>query len=1012
MGINMKIYSMKDYIRNITNTPTGTINCFLGAGASIQSQVPSAYDLVWQFKRTLYCNLNNISEQSFKDLQSIETKRKIQSFFYGIVGFPKEDSIDEYSFYFEKCFPSVLSRRDFIESKVSNKLPSSGYLCLAALMQKKVINNIFTTNFDSLVESAIHILEPLKRVVTLSSSLTPELPVGESNYKIVKFHGDYLYDKIQNTSSELKSIEEELKQSSFSLLNDSQMFVVGYAGNDDSVINWLYEGLDNNQFLSKGLFWCVLKGQNINEKTKNILEYANKKGREVAIIEITDFDDFLYNIYSALEINNEYIDNLGINRSYNSVIEFSSRERVLPFIKFNSFELQNDLEKNTIICAKTSINSFDQLRAIIGGKPIIATLRKGNIYYICEPDVEDQILPYLTGEKRVVEFQLQLLDRDNSIEYQLIYDLIFYRLTQNLSIQRVSKRKIIFNEGHVESVNKKYIYYEAVNISLNYYSKKLYLILEPTLDVKRVDGVIMSKFERQENINYVLSKRHNTEVADRLLFWQKTIIKLCNFDFSMKNFKICFNSLAVSNGGILRQSTWPMVKAFEFSEPQMQSCYGAHVNQLIGLIEDGPFDCIYGAKREPIRLAVLAHRKSYDRVIMHLKSLLNVNTDRGDGFLKPYDGFEKIYRQTISIPNDTSPLNLRYDDEFNKIKTAQDYYKILISKITTLIDKRDLFDIVIIHIPEEAKNLRLNGIFNLHDAVKIFCANKLIKVQFIEDKSISHPMQLKVKWGLSSGLYAKANGELWQPKYFNDDTAFIGISYSLLPNGQFYVGCSQLFDSCGNGMRLIINQLRDPKIIRKNPYMSKEDAAYIVGNLLRAYYQSSPISKIKRVVVHKTTEFIPSEIEGINLALSGIENVELIQLQEFTGWRGIQFNRDYDSGPSAFSVKRGTTVQLSENTLLLWTHGCVKDPELNGRLNYYKGGRGIPAPILVKRFQGRSSGEMLVNELLMLTKMNWNSGDSLYKNLPVTIDFSKIVARMSKQKVVQQNKTYDFRYFM
>ena len=105
-------------------------------------------------------------------------------------------------------------------------------------------------------------------------------------------------------------------------------------------------------------------------------------------------------------------------------------------------------------------------------------------------------------------------------------------------------------------------------------------------------------------------------------------------------------------------------------------------------------------------------------------------------------------------------------------------------------------------------------------------------------------------------------------------------------------------------------------------------------------------------------------------------------------------------------------MQLDNNSLLLWTHGCVKDVELKGTFNYYKGGRGIPIPIVIKRFQGDSSGDMLVNELLMLTKMNWNSGDSLYKNLPVTIDFSKIVARMSKQNMITHNKSYDFRYFM
>lgn len=48
----------------------------------------------------------------------------------------------------------------------------------------------------------------------------------------------------------------------------------------------------------------------------------------------------------------------------------------------------------------------------------------------------------------------------------------------------------------------------------------------------------------------------------------------------------------------------------------------------------------------------------------------------------------------------------------------------------------------------------------------------------------------------------------------------------------------------------------------------------------------------------------------------------------------------------------------------------------------------------------------------MLTKMNWHSGDSLYKILPVTLDFAKVLSRMSKQDEAIYDKPYDFRYFM
>ena len=61
---------------------------------------------------------------------------------------------------------------------------------------------------------------------------------------------------------------------------------------------------------------------------------------------------------------------------------------------------------------------------------------------------------------------------------------------------------------------------------------------------------------------------------------------------------------------------------------------------------------------------------------------------------------------------------------------------------------------------------------------------------------------------------------------------------------------------------------------------------------------------------------------------------------------------------------------------------------------------------------GKSTAEELVNEILMLTKMNRNSGDGLYKILPVTLDFAKTLSRMAKQDLVLYDKSYDFRYFM
>ena len=80
-------------------------------------------------------------------------------------------------------------------------------------------------------------------------------------------------------------------------------------------------------------------------------------------------------------------------------------------------------------------------------------------------------------------------------------------------------------------------------------------------------------------------------------------------------------------------------------------------------------------------------------------------------------------------------------------------------------------------------------------------------------------------------------------------------------------------------------------------------------------------------------------------------------------------------------------------------------------MNYYQGKRGIPAPLLIRRFRGTDPIEMTVRDILSLTKMNWNGGE-LYKTLPVTLDFSKRLSKYAKQAETLQAIPYDFRFFM
>lgn len=445
------------------------------------------------------------------------------------------------------------------------------------------------------------------------------------------------------------------------------------------------------------------------------------------------------------------------------------------------------------------------------------------------------------------------------------------------------------------------------------------------------------------------------------------------------------------------------------------------VNQLKGLCQYGPIDCSYmrsGATRPSVRLAVLSPDRDMDKILAHLNRLnTHVQNSGRDNFLPHYEGFERVYRRSLSVPTkEQRDICISYNVNTILKKTPAEFLAFMKRGIDYYSLHAADFDILVIFIPKDFAPFRTASVispdFNLHDALKLYATEKGIKLQLIEEKSVNSYDPCKVMWGLSTSLYAKATGVLWHPEAIQNDTAYIGISYAFSEEKRICIGCSQLFDSTGTGIRMVLRKINNPILLgRSNPYMREDDARSMMTELREQYYHSAPVNTLRRVVIHKTTPFIREEITGIMQAFSGIE-VELVQIQDYCSWRGIRFGADPGKTAYGFPVKRGMAVKLDRDSFLLWTHGCVIHPELSGPHNYYKSSRGIPAPLLVRRFAGNASGDTLAKEILMLTKMNWNSGDSLYKTLPVTLDFAKVLARMSKQEEAIFDKAYDFRFFM
>ena len=264
-------------ILKTTNNPNFTL--FLGAGASVTSGVKHAGDLISEWRHT-YSDMYPSKE--------IETEH-----WY--------NTATEYSILFELLYDQPSQRREFIESCVKDALPSWGYIYLANLLKHNIFNTVFTTNFDDLVNEACYSFSTdLKPLVSAHDSSISSVRLTSPRPKIIKLHGDFLFDNIKNTVRELESLEDNMRSKFRQYASEFGMIVIGYSGNDRSIMETLNTLLRYDNNFPHGIYWCVRKGTDLNALSKDLEELT--RFPRFHLIEIDGFDECLADIHQALNL--------------------------------------------------------------------------------------------------------------------------------------------------------------------------------------------------------------------------------------------------------------------------------------------------------------------------------------------------------------------------------------------------------------------------------------------------------------------------------------------------------------------------------------------------------------------------------------------------------------------------------------------------------------------------------------------------------------------------------------
>jgi len=448
---------------------------------------------------------------------------------------------------------------------------------------------------------------------------------------------------------------------------------------------------------------------------------------------------------------------------------------------------------------------------------------------------------------------------------------------------------------------------------------------------------------------------------------------------------------------------------------------------LRGLVEHGPYTKnSLATHTDHVRVALVVSESSEERLRSVLRNVQNAQqpSDRPD-YVPRYPGFGTLFDVPLVPAAKTAQLSWpNRISELTGGSPQERVHRVISERLRQLHAVRDQFDVAVLHLPDTWE-LGLRGVgFDAHDELKAIGAELGIPSQAINDRSFGFRYVASLAWRLAIALYVKAGGTPWRLAPLTGlplNSAYIGLAYAFRGDpkeGRFVTCCSQVFDADGGGMQFVAYDARDPlkdtEEARRNPYLSRADMRAVLARSLALYRRRNGGSTPERVVVHKTTAFSDDELAGVSDALAAVKERECVEVTTDVPWRGVWLQAPRRAGtrnePDRYPVQRGTMLPLSGTAALVWVAGNAPSAAQRGG-SYYQGGKSIPSPLRITRHMGRGPLELIANEVLALTKLDWNN-DALYNPVPVTISYSKRLARTIANVPTLPREVYPYRMFM
>jgi len=899
-----------------------------------------------------------------------------------------------------------------------------------------MIRTLWTTNFDGLPARACAAEGVSCLEVGIDSQHRIALVPTSGDLRVVSLHGDYRYDELKNTTGELKLQETELRKELVADLCDHDLLVIGYSGRDISLMSALKDAYVGSR--AGRLYWCGMQS-GPSQEVQGLLDAAIASGREAFYVPSSGFDDLMERI--ALRI----LGDTDLTRAKH-ILAAASKESVrkgqfIPrpepastLVKSNAYPLT--IPKDVIKAelrfppGVTSRKWLDgEMKHVLGAWVSTPT---GGLMLTSIADIKSALGSSMLAAPVALAISIEELTQDTKIQ-SLMRRALVHDVAKCCLLETDGRRVWEPSSHETRPFDRQsFSIHRALSLRLAILKGKIYVLLSPDIVAKQASGEIAGEDATKVLRNAIYGYQHNDVFDADLKRWTSRITNVEIPDFGGQHFFIGKTPLYA---GLFQPKQLPLS-----AEWQRFSTFGGFVvedaklifssksgqgeakdaNPLKGLVQNRPWDYSVTSSGLSTTAEVAAicpadHARNLERFLCQLSERSDPNSTELD-YLQPFPGFAAGFSLPLvhARPGEATWQVFAASLSGSPLQCAKQIARAIcasLDRIRSLNPSAISFvfvptDWAPYEVVEEAGEH-----FNLHDYVKAYAARNGQSTQFLRQVKVVPTPSCRLKWWLSLALYAKAMRTPWRIDCLDDDSAFVGIGYSIdsqaSSGNQILLGCSHIYSARGEGLQFRLGRIEHPIIRGRNPYMSLDDARR-TGETIRQLFFDARMRLPKRVVIHKRTHFTKDEQDGLSQGLEGVANVELIEINTEESIRFLA-SRMQGAKPAIdkFPMPRGAAIVLSDDTALLWVHGHAPSVQKQG-FKYYQGKRRIPAPLLIRRYRGDSDLDLVATEILGLSKMNWNHFD-YYSRLPASLDSASAIARVGRYLTHFGSAPYDYR---